>query len=460
MSMKKILMAAVAVSALTAGAANAAATIDNLTEVSGVALTPAGSTITVNPFTIASELNTTSTSPTATAEIMIKPTTTTTIAAGSYIITYNVTGGTFTTSGVTTGSLVLNGSNVVSSVNSVSSTSIAFNVTVASGDYLETAVLTNAIILGVAKSDVSISGSITTAVGAAVDGGTIAAKKIIDYRTGYVFEATAADKILTVASGFKAFTSAATSANIGTGVKFALNTGVDANDLVYKAAGTTASLAATTDLTTAVLTLAGDVSALNARISAVAPDTSTTNVFTAAVGSANLALLQGNTGAVVTLQQKTTPLTGSASDYSITPVVTMASGYTAPTFAAVDLGSVSLEGTNFFAAWVGDGTNGISYTIRVGNRTTTAVTGVSVELLNSLNATTVTTCAVGTLPASGELLITSASLNACFGNYGRADLRITVQATTTAVTAKMRSVSAGVVNEQSLGGGTTVAGLD
>ena len=54
MSMKKILMAAAAVTALTAGVANAA-TIDNTTKIAGVDLVPAGTTITSNPFTIACE---------------------------------------------------------------------------------------------------------------------------------------------------------------------------------------------------------------------------------------------------------------------------------------------------------------------------------------------------------------------------------------------------------------------
>ena len=456
MSIKKILMAAVAASALSAGVANAA-TISNTSTVSGRDLAPVSGTA-VDSYTLASEIVTTASS-TATAVLVIEPTTATTISAGNYILTYNITGGTFTTSGVTTGDLaLLNSSNVVSSVNTVSATSISFNVTVGSGLYLTKASFTNLVKLGVGKSDVSISGSITTADGANVDGGAIAAKKIIDYRPAFLFDGTAVDRTLTIASGFEDF-SVGTSANIGTGIGFDVNTGADASDIVMISAGTTGVAAATTDLISAVLTLTGDVSAFDPDADGTAPDSGETNVFTIAAGSGDLADLQAQT-LTFGLSQQTPAVAGNASDYSLAVEVAMGSGYTAPTFDSIPLGSVALEGTNFFAAWVGDGTNGINYTIRLGNRTATAVTGVSVALLNSLNATTVTTCAVGTLPASGELLITSASLNACFGNFGRADLRITVQAGTTAVTAKMRSVSAGVVNEQSLGGGTTVAELD
>jgi hypothetical protein len=448
--MKKILMAAVAVSALSVGVANAA-TISNTSTVAGVSLAPAGATITVNPYTVASEIVTTSTTA-ATSVLTISPTTATTISAGNYIVTYNITGGTFTTTGVTTASLAVNGLNVVSSVNTVSATSISFNVTVGAGLYLTSASLTNAVKLGVAKSDVSISGIITTADGANVDGGAIAAKKIIDYRSAFLFDGTAADATLTIASGFEAFAVGGASTNIGTAIGFATNDGVDANDIVYIDA--TGTAAATSDLTAAVLTLTGDVSAFDADANGTAPDADTTNVFT--LGAGDLADLQGQV-LTVGLSQQATAVAGNASDYSLGVEVEMGAGYTAPTFASIPLGSVALEGTNFYAAWVGDGTNGINYSIRLGNRSAAPVTGVSVALLNSLNATTVTTCAIGTIPASGELLITSASLNACFGNYGRADLRITVQASNSAVTAKMRSVSAGVVNEQSLGGGTTTA---
>jgi hypothetical protein len=459
MTMKKILMAAVAVSALTAGAANAA-TISNLSTIAAKPLTPGGgSTLTVNPYTLASELVVTPTTPAAAAVLQITPTASS-VAAGNYVITYNITGGTFATTGVDVTDLNIvdatYATNVVTSVNTVSTTSISFNINVPAAKFLPYAIFTNAIKPGVAKSDVFISGSITTAEGANVDGGAITAKKVIDYRPAFVLDGVAADKTLSIASGFEEFLAGGAAANIGTAIGFAINDGLDAADFVY--IDTAGLRAETTDLTAAVLTLTGDVSAFDATVNVTTEaDADTANVFT--LDATDLLTLQGQTLAVG-LAQQTVPVPGNASDYSLGVEVEMAVGYTAPTFAALPLGSVALEGTNFFAAWVGDGTNGINYSIRLGNRTATAVTGVSVALLNSLNETTETTCVVGTLPASGELLITSASLNACFGNFGRADLRITVQASDTGVTAKMRSVSAGVVNEQSLGGGNTTAQAD
>jgi len=456
--MKKILLTAVAVSALSAGAASAAS-ISQTTTVGTKQMTPSGAAggTTFDAYTIASELNV-ATPPTAAAVIKLAPTTTTTVGSGNYVVTFNVTGGTFTTSPVVTGDLTFTGTGLtaattVNSVNSVNANSIAFNVTVGAGEFITTFDFANTLKLGSARDSVAVSGKIDTAGGAQVDGGVSASKTIIDYRSGYKATATAADTQLTLASAYKKFTGAVSTINIGTALLFVENQNAN-SDRVYKT--TTGTTVSTADLTTAVLTLTGDVSAFDPTVNAVAPDALTTNVFTAAAGSASLAALQA-AGVNVTLTAKATPVAGNASAYSITPVVTMGAGYTAPTLSAVTLGAVTLEGTNFFAPWVGDGTNGITYTIRLGNRAATAVSGITVTLLNSQNVATATTCNAGTLPASGELLITSASLKTCFGAFGRGDLRITAQAVSSTMTAKMRSVSANVVNEQSLGGGTVNA---
>lgn len=465
MSMKKILMAAAAVTALTAGSAGAAS-IDQTSTVGGKQMTPSGSggvvgATTFEAYTIANELNV-ATPPTAAAVIKLAPTSATTVGSGNYIVTFNITGGTFTTSPVVTTDLTFAGTGLtaattVNSVNSVNANSIAFNVTVGAGQFITTFDFANTLKLGSNRDSVAVSGKIDTAGGAQVDGGLSLSKTIIDYRSGYKVAATAVDTQLTLASAYKKFTGDVPSFNIATGLLFAENQN-SSSDRVYKT--TTGTPVAMADLTTAVLTLTGDVSALDPKISTVAPDASTTNVFTAAAGSANLAALQGSTGVVVTLAQKTTPVAGNASAYSIAPVVTMAAGFTAPTFSAVTLGAVTLEGTNFYAPWIGDGTNGITYTVRLGNRATTAVSGITVTLLNSQNTPTATSCNVGTLPASGELLISSATLKTCFGAFGRGDVRITAQVASTSVTAKLRSVSANVVNEVSLGGGSKVASQD
>ncbi len=493
MSMKKILMAAAAVTALTAGVANAA-TIDNTTTIAGKALTPdvtgSSATITSNPFTIATELNV-GTGLTVPSALVIKPTASS-VGQGQHVITYNIKGGTFTTTGVTagaSGSLTLTTSggtsSSVASLNTVNANSISFNITIASGEFLTSASFANVLKLGTARATVAIDGNLTTAAGNPVDGGAIASKTVVDYRSGYKFTATAAttNTTLSIASGYKKFgvAPALASANnayaeLASAVGFAVNTGTDTSDVVYSVVtgnngATTTTAAVPSNLQTAVLTLSGDVSAFNpvivtagtavSQTTASTVDTGTTNVFTYA--SIPAAIAQATAiapTALVVLNPKTTPVAGNASSYSITPVVTMLSGYTAPTFAPAALASVTLEGTNFYAPGVGDGSNGISYTIRLGNRASAAASGVVVTALNSTGTPTATSCSLGSVPASGELLITSASLKTCMGSFGRVDLRITVQASTSSLTAKMRSVAAGVVNEQALGGGSDVASMD
>ncbi len=496
MSMKKILMAAAAVTALTAGSAGAA-TISNTTTIAGVDLTTSSGTGS-NPFTIANELNVT-TAPVAVGKLVISPTTATTIGSGQYVLTYNITGGTFTTTSITTSSLVLTtndgtltsgsptnfallGASVsgtgtantilasrVTSVNTVNANTIAFNVTIASGEFLTTSVLTNSLKLGTARASVAIDGSIQTAGGSSVDGGAIASKTVVDYRSGYKFTATAsADSTLTLTSGFKKFSSDATNADIATAVGFSVNTPTtDTNDKVYSAftgSGAGATAAALTDLTSAVFTLTGDVSSFNPTVAGQAVDTGTTNVFT--FTSIPTSMTASTPTAKVTLTQKTTPVAGKASAYTLTPVVTMGSGYSAPTFASTALGSVVFEGATFNAAWVGDGTNGITYSIRLGNRTSTAISSVKATLINPIVTGTTGTvastasCEVGPIPASGELIISSDSLKTCFGAFKRSDVQFVIQAAAGNLTAKMRTVSNGLVSEAPLGFGSVAAGAN
>jgi len=475
MSMKKILMTAVAVSALSVGVANAA-TISTSSKVgmssayaSGATLVPTTAANGPEAFTIASEVNVAVTDKVYT-ELVIAPSSGTAIGAGQYLVTYTVSGGTFDNAVGATGDLAptFTGTGTVNSVSVNNATTYSFVVTVDAASFILTLPLRVPVLLGTAKAPVVVSGSIVTLAGSvAVDGGAVAAVTIVNYRDGLTFGATAASKVLTLANGYKTFTVGvdATSALIGTAVGFGTTagSGTTLTDVVYSGFLSTSALT-TAAVSTVKLTVAGDLASFDARIAAAdgttdsqAPDAPTTAPGTFLAASANnLTSLKAKTATAV-LKQKATAVAGNASDYTITPVVTVAAGLTAPTFAAVNLGSVSLEGTNFYAAWVGDGSNGINYSIRLGNRTAAAVPGIQVTALNSVNAITTATCTVGTLPASGELLITSATLNTCFGAFGRADLRITAQALTTAMTAKMRSVSAGVVNEQSLGGGTATA---
>ena len=59
---------------------------------------------------------------------------------------------------------------------------------------------------------------------------------------------------------------------------------------------------------------------------------------------------------------------------------------------------------------------------------------------------------LGSIPANGELAISSADLTTCFGAFTRGDVRVTIPALTNNLTAKLRIVNPGnIVAEQSLG---------
>ena len=471
MTMKKILMAAVAVSALSAGVANAAI-ISNASTIGTVSI--ASGAAGYDPYTIANELVTSATSNIA-ASLTFTPTASA-IAPGTYIVTWTVSGGTFDVASpyTYTGTAAGVGTNT-GSASTKTATTITASYTVA-GDSAASFTLGGPILIGTAKSNVIVSGSITKADGTAIDGGAIAPVTVVDYRTGLKFVATKANPVLTISDGFLTFASAATSATVGTGVGVALNdkpvAAVTAADLIHwnltGAAVTAASLVSGVKLTVGGTLSKFDLFAGNDASSTTkqVADASTTNVITA--DATTLAGLVATTPiATIGLKQKTVPVAGTESAYTVTPVVTLSSLtlYTPLVLAEKALGSVTYDGTSFYAPWVGDGVNGITYTIRIANPSgTVAIPSVKAAIANATNASSVgtvtqaATCDLGTLPAAGEILISTAKLNACFGNFGRADLTVIVNGTMTGGTAKMRVKSVNdTVSDVPMGRGLVAA---
>lgn len=494
MSMKKILMAAAAVTALTAGVANAAyidlvnSTIGQ--KAIGITGTPSA---TNEPYTLANELkldaNTAfGVSGTLTnasnLKLKILPSSNTAIGVGDYLLSFNITNGSFDTAILGGTNLTLTsvgtGTSNVQSTSTVSAGTVSFIVKVSTGN-LQDATLNVGVKTGTTRAPISVSGTLVTLNGGVnVDGGTIPSATIVDFRDGLLFNANAVNQTITLASGFKKFAVASaadvTEAIIGR-VNFTSNASTALGD-VYKdtVGGATAPLLPT-DISAAVLTIGGDLSAFNAKLGAgsgttgtQSADVSTAPSVITAETTANLpalkAVISGTPltgGAIITLAQKATPLVGAESAYTVTPAITLPSTLTPLTYAAKAIGSVSFEGTSFYAAWVGDGTNGITYSIRLGNRTATAVSSVKATLLNPVTTGTTGTvastaaCEVGPIAASGELIVSSDTLKTCFGAFKRSDVRFIIQASPSSMTAKMRTVSAGMVTEAPLGGGSTAA---
>ena len=505
MSMKKILMAAAAVTALTAGVANAATiNANNTADVSGVIQSTkiggkfigsgTGSSAVSDPYTLANEVKLTSSSifgSTASSgnvnnlKLIVDASSTTAIGVGEYLVTFNITNGSFDTASLTSGALTVTGTSltVSTTTSSVSAGTVSFIVKATAGN-LDKLFLNVGVKTGTTRGTMSVSGSIVTLSGAVnVDGGSFGSVNLVDYRDGMSFSATAASPTLSLASGFKKFQGASSSAadvteaTIAEKVKFAANNGTVTTDLVYDdfAGGELVP----SDIATATLTIGGDLSAFNAKLGitsaatqgadavATAPGFITANETNRGVAGASTPgakTLTGADGAFITLSQKATAVVGTESTYTVTPAITYTSSTLTPlTYAAKTIGSVKFEGTSFYAAWVGDGTNGITYSIRLGNRTSTAISSVKATLLNPVTTGTSGTvastaaCEVGPIPASGELIITSGSLTTCFGAFKRSDVRFIIQASPESMTAKMRTVSAGMVTEAPLGGGSDAA---
>jgi len=477
--MKKILMAAVAVSALSAGAASAL-TLSTASTVGSKALAvPSGATAGYEAYSVASEAAVSATDLTA-AVLTFTPDTV--VPAGTYVVTYTITGGKFKAATVTPSGVTATGT-ATPTISSVSDTQVVVS-------YVNTGALTSFtlgsdILVGTAKTPITVSASVATPGGTVVDGGSTAAATVLDYRSGFTFAATKANLTLALADGFKKFGTGAVGTNASSG-NLATAVGVIASN-GYLADGITLStdriwadfagavLNPTSLISGVVLKLGGDLSAFKFTSGAAAADAGTPDTLTAA-GAVLTALRQDYVAAAyvaqagtVGLATATVPLVGSESAYTVTPTVTMATPATwaAPVFAAKTIGSVSYQGTTFYAPWFGDGSNGIGYTVRLSNAGTTAIPFVQLKLASPFVAATsgtvagTATCSVGTVPAKGELLITSAMAASCFGGFKRGDLTvITGNASTAATTAKMRATAVnGTVTEVTLGTGAAVAAL-
>ncbi len=475
MSMKKILMTAVAVSALSVSAANALTVTNATTTIGGVNIAPTAGTV-PEAYTIANEfsLSTATVFTGANQLVLVVAPTAGSIGVGQYLVSFNISGGTFDTSGgVTTANLVpAGGTSAVSSTSAVGANTISFlwNVTASNPTSLTFSIPVKT---GTTRTPIVVGGSVVTQSGFVnVDGGTIPSTTIVDYRDGLTFAATKANPALTLASAFKLFTGAATEANIGAAVKFAANVGTNATDIVYRS--TTGTPLVAGDILSAVLSIGGDLSAFDAKLGTVSAagsqgaDVVATAPSVITASGANILAttatsLTGTTGAFISLAQKATLLVGTESAYTVTPVITLPAGNLPLTYTAKALGSTSFEGNSIYAPWVGDGSNGATYAIRLGNRTTAAIGSVKVSLINpyttgtSGTVTSTASCEVGPLPASGELLITNAKLVACFGAFKRSDVKVLYQGNFVDITAKLRTVSGGITVDVPMGNGTDIA---
>ncbi len=226
--------------------------------------------------------------------------------------------------------------------------------------------------------------------------------------------------------------------------------------------------AATLPALTYTLAVAGDFAVLKPgfaiddatanAISANGPSTGFTTTNTA-TGASQTGVSGGSTIYVTIPSGNTTQVTSPKSyNVTVTPGNGSSTLVTAPSaITTAPLETVGLQGTSFIAPWVQSTNASYNTVIRVSN--SGAATGpVTLSITSPIAAATRLTCSsaelakLGSVPANGELAINSADLTTCFGAFTRGDVRVTVQAQTTLLTAKMRIVNpSNVVTEQSLG---------
>jgi len=494
MSMKKILMAAAAVTALTAGSANAASI--SAAMVSGVDTKPAATTPT--PYKIATETlfpaaGTNTTTGTVGDNKVSLTVDQGKLAGGGgsaskdYTVTFTYSGPAkfqriLTTADFTTDPL---GSNCTVSPTIANGglkdgKSIDVIITLASGctsgsSGTGPSVLSlEAPLTVTGTGDVTVTGKISTG-GTTIDNGESKAATLITNASGIGFTA-ATDTVDTYwqLSGTTAYTTITgvsttpkTDDILGTyTLKYAA---VDASGPFVAASrgtGTTSSGVTTyanqfnQQNLTADVTVTGDVSATTITIGGTA---GTKNSAKDSSSRSSIGANDAENKITIAVDSGVkTSQPSRAYSMTVTPK-TSGTSFTAPSAKTQALQTVGLEGTNLNVPWVAGSQSPSSVVLRVANNGSTDTGAVTLLLKSPVrnSGTTVgaTTCTSSTLTslakivAGGELTISSADLTTCFGDFKRADLIMTVQAPKDDLTAKMRlTTSSGQISETSLGG--------
>jgi len=499
MSMKKTLMAAVAVSALSAGAAHAvnisAATVSNIALTVPSISTGSGtlSYTIANSATVVDALGAPNANATtgATTDItaMIGGTTSAGVfdpnAGGTnYSATYTLTNAVFS-SAVSNASVTLlnaGASCTPGAVNVVSGGAIGTSTVTAVFNIPNTcstsgtSVAPNAVKF-VAPFKISSAGTVTGTVGFKVvatdsafnvSGVNNGAITLVRATAPYTTKITADTVATTLAL---ASSTAAVYSQLKTG---ASNDAVLGKiDVDLAAAPSTSTGAIYADMnqgTRPTITYDLTVTATNGNFAVVKPglgvNTTTGTSITLATSTASTATQLANTAGYGTVtasisSSNTTSLT-TAQTYSatITPILTTNTVVTTPAAVTAALQTIGLDGVSFVAPWIGGSlSSSLSY-IRVSN-SGSATGQVTMSLLSPTGAVTApTVCTsttlskLGSIAANGELIIKPEDLTTCFGAFTRGDVSVNIQSSSTGLTAKARNVTSTSVSELSLGAGT------
>lgn len=381
------------------------------------------------------------------------------LPTGNALLTVNLVGGATFGTAVTAGAVVANAgcapTTTVSTGGAAGDKSVTFLVSALGG-------CTNAVPLHMllptkldgTNAAVNFEAGLKTELGTPIDGGLastyVSASKtnLIDFKNAISVE-IAADTVATyatLASKFKGLTADKT---LGT-VKVAVAPYAKGIDDVSK-------VTAPVDVTATKLTAKGDFSTVDILAGATKFAEATKGSGTATVTAPGGAV----THTISAAELAAAPVI-KASTYTIAADLT-AAGYKAAalTVAATPIQSITREGASYLLPWVASGalstTSTSNTVVRLSNIGSGDTGPVSIELLTSSKGVTASTALVpiaASIVKGGELVLTSSSLqNALGADFGRGDIRVTVEGQPSDLIVRrfVQSTVNGALSEVSLG---------
>lgn len=380
-------------------------------------------------------------------------------ATRDYLVVFTISGATVSSSNLalladgaaaTSATLVSNNSGVVT-----------YLVSVAGGDSVDVFTL-NADVSQTAKAPITVSSSVTAVIGGSnilVDSApAVVAANYSAYLKPISVTSNTLEADLAATPGGDDYVTIGGLATAELASNFEiLNDGSFNVDLAGTDATPATVFGAASTLTVRGPVINSDVSvAFNPTAGAAATGTPPANTVVRTLTAAQVAaFVAAGTDLVITNSGDEEFVPGT---YTVSFAPALATGFTAPAASTTDAGVIELEGTNFTAPWV-SGTGLATSVIRVSNSNGTDTAPVTIRLISGTQvvngvATPFTSTAaplvVGSVPARGDLQVTSAQLVAAFGNFTRADFRVTINQEDTGLVAKLRNTRDGQTFEQSL----------
>lgn len=464
---KKLLLAAAAMGAMAfAGAATAGSITGGA--ISGVNITSgSGATLKSTPYTVATEADMAAagiSTPAAAVNVVVGLDSPVNLAAGAkvpFAVTFTLTGPATFEGTLTQANLVAaNGATAATGlvVMSADKKSVTFHIEyegAAGGSNVDALTLTGATLKVTGEQDVSIASEArVTVAGFTQTVGTQAATKIIVFKPALAsFKATNYG-VTAMLPNFKTFGAQAANptGGVATATTVASNQlGLTVNADVYKDLAGGAALTLADVIASATAVVKGpQVKTLSATLGTIDG--------TAADTEAKFNLTAGElTTGQLTLAQPGTAVAADAGSYTAEIKPVFKAGFSGNADATLNLVTIGLDGTNFFAPWFALDTGSANSTLRLANNGSSAIGPIVISLkANNGSAAPTGTHTIPSIAPGAFVSVRGDQLKAAFGtDAANGDLMITVQSQDNGLSAKVRTTqSTGQIYENSLGTGS------